>query len=185
MGRALAARMGWSSITGDDLLVAAAAVTSPQSHPALHQMRSIGHVEYFTRGPSDRLIEDAVETQMTAWPAVGRVIRKYAIEKDPMILDWWLLSPLEVAELEHPVASFWIHVDEDVLTAREQANTAWLEGSADPKRMLANFLTRSFWRNELVLEEARSAGLPVLEQDGSLSVGQLVDEVLTQLDRHG
>jgi hypothetical protein len=47
--------------------------------------------------------------------------------------------------------------------------------------MLANFLTRSFWRNELVLEEARSAGLRVLEQDGSLDVGQLVDEVLTEL----
>ena len=74
--------------------------------------------------------------------------------------------------------------DEDVLTAREQANTAWLKGSEDPQRMLANFLMRSFWRNELVLEQARSAGLPVLEQDGSLTASQLVDEVLGELALH-
>jgi hypothetical protein len=113
------------------------------------------------------------------------VIRKYAIERESMVLDWWLLSPLEVAELDHPVASFWIHVDEDVLTAREQANTAWLEGSEDPKRMLANFLTRSFWRNKLIVEQATIAGLRVLEQDGSRSVDQLVGEVLAELTRHG
>ena len=181
LGRALASRLGWSSLTGDDLVVAAAAVTTADTHPALHLMRGIGHIDYFTSGPAEKLISDAIDLQELFWPALQRVIRKYVASGEPIIIDWWLLSPAKVAALDAPVASFWIHIDAAALTAREKANVGFFRASSVPDRMLANFMARSLWRNELVREEARAAGLPVLEQDGSVSVAALVDRIVSAL----
>ena len=181
LGRALAAHLGWMSLSGDDLVTAAAAVTTPETHPALHSMKGIGHIDYFTSGPPDKLIADATGLQDLFWPAIQRVIRKHEMTGESIVLDWWLLSPAYVAELEPAVASFWIHIDEDTLTAREQALTDFYGSSPDPASMLANFMARSLWRNELVLTEARAAGLPILEQDGSVPVTVFVDQIVAGL----
>ena len=43
--------------------------------------------------------------------------------------------------------------------------------------MLANFLHRSLWRNELVAEEAARLGLPLVRLDGTEPVPAVVDLV--------
>ena len=185
LGRALSAHLGWPNLTGDDLVVGAAAVTDATTQPALHVMRGIGHVAYFTQGPDERLISDAINLQDTFWPAIERVARKYVVANEPLILDWWLLSPAKVARLNLPVASFWIHIDEQTLTDRERANVGFFGQSTEPDRMLASFMARSLWRNQLVMDEAQHAGLPILSQDGSTPVEELVDQVVKALDGIG
>ena len=177
LGRTVASRLGRVSLSGDDLVAAATAITTSETHPALHKIRSVGHVPYFTAGPGEKLIADAAELEDLFWPAVARVVHKHITLQDPMVLDWWLLSPARVAGLDAPVASFWIHIDADVLLARERANTDFLGGSDQPEKMLANFMARSLWRNELILREARHHGLAVLEQDGSVSVDEMVEQI--------
>ncbi|MEN8235332.1 MAG: AAA family ATPase [Actinomycetota bacterium] len=179
LGRAVASRLGFASTTVDDLVVAGRLLTTKESHPALHQMRPVGHTRYFTKGPPERLISDAVELQDMMWPVLERVIRGHSTSGAPIVMDWWLFSPEKVANLEGGgVASIWIHIDPDVLWERERQNTDFLEDSTDPDRMLSNFMGRSLWRNEHVAREARDLGMTVVHQSGARSVEELVDEVL-------
>ena len=182
LGRAIAAAMGFASLTVDDLAVAARAVTSAETHPALHPMAGVGHTIYFTQGPPEKLIADSVALQNALWPAVERVVRAHATVKDSIVIDWWLLAPELVARLnDAKVASIWLHIAPDVLEERERANTEFLDGSADPERMLANFMRRSLWRNDLVASQARRLGLPVLHQDGRASVADLTSAAIERL----
>lgn len=183
LGREVAAQLRWPSLTVDDLVVAAGAVTTPDTHPALHQKRHQGYVKYFTAGPTDKLIADAVALQDSFWPAVERVVRTHTSIKNPIVMDWWLLSPSKVAELAMAgVTSFWIYIDPTFLDERERQNTDFYEDSSDPDRMHANFMERSLWRNDLVRSEARQAGMHVINQPGHRPVTELVAEILEALD---
>jgi hypothetical protein len=44
--------------------------------------------------------------------------------------------------------------------------------------MLANFMQRSLWRNDLVDAEAEQAGLPLLRLDGSEATEKLVEHAI-------
>ena len=179
LGRAIATAIGSASLTVDDLVIAARAITTPESHPALHPMAGIGHIRYFTNGPVDRLIADAEAMQDAFWPAVERVVRAHSATEGPLVLDWWLLAPHLVAALDTDhTRSLWLHIDPTVLERREQANVDFLAGSDDPERMLDNFMHRSLWRNQFVSVEAQRLGLPVLHQDGTIAVEALVDAAL-------
>ena len=179
LGRALASELGFGSLTVDDLVIAGRALTTEESHPALHSMRRLGHTRYFTETPAEQLIDDALALEEAMWPALVRVIQSHANTKAPTAIDWWLLSPAKVDELaEESATSIWLHVEPDVLEARERRNVGFLAASADPERMLSNFMARSLWRNELVAEQARALGMPVLSQSGDETVDDLVAAAL-------
>jgi hypothetical protein len=144
-------------------------------------MRPIGHTRYFTESDPERLIADAVALEEMMWPAVARVIRSHATTKAPSVIDWCLLSPEKVHELEDDaVRSIWLHVDPVVLEERERLNTEFLAESSDPEQMLSNFMQRSLWRNELVAAQAAALGMPVLHQSAE-TIEDLVEGVLELL----
>jgi 2-phosphoglycerate kinase len=179
LGRAVAAELGFGSLTVDDLVVAGRALTTEETHPALHPMRGRGHTRYFTETSAEQLIRDAVALEEAMWPALTRVIRSHVTAETPTSLDWWLLSPVRVSGLgEAGVTSVWLHVAPDVLEARERRNADFLAGSSDPERMFSHFMARSLWRNELVAAQAREVGMPVLSQTGGETVEDLVVAVL-------
>jgi hypothetical protein len=97
-------------------------------------------------------------------------------------MDWWLLAPHLVNALDSDnVASVWLQIDPTVLEQRERANVDFLSESDDPERMLDNFMSRSLWRNQYVASEAQRLGLPLLHQDGTVSIDSLVDRALAAL----
>ncbi|MDJ0954758.1 MAG: hypothetical protein QNJ81_13865 [Acidimicrobiia bacterium] len=186
LGRALGARLGYGSTTVDDLSIAARWFSTPESHPSLHVMESGGHTTYFTDSSVERLVSDAEALSEEMWPAIERIIRSHLTLKGPVVLDWWLFSPKVVATLGDQVGSIWLWVEPTELERREQELAPpFVEGSADPERMMANFMARSLWRNDLVRAEAGTHGLPVLIQDGSKDVEVLVDEALGLLGYPG
>jgi hypothetical protein len=173
----------YASLTGDDLLVAARALTTPESHPEFHWGDGRGHAHYFTESPREKLVSDAVDREAAMWPVVQRVMSSHLGSGAPVVIDWWLLRPATVAELgDDRVTSVWLHIDPGALWNRERSNTGWMEGSADPTRMLENFMHRSLWRNELVAGEANERGLPVLYLTGGEPVDALVDRVVELID---
>ncbi|MGI9529875.1 MAG: AAA family ATPase [Acidimicrobiia bacterium] len=179
LARSVAGRLGWLSTTVDDLVNTARALTDPQRQPDLHRRQGVGHLEYFTEGPADQLIADAVALQDLMWPVLQRLIRRGTTDKAPIVLDWWLFNPEKVAALPSEAAkSVWLHMDPVVLEERERANTEFREGSSDPERMHANFMARSYWRNDLIAEQAKAVGLPVIHQPGNRSVDDLSAETL-------
>ena len=177
LARAVAAKLDWPTMTCDDIRHAVRGVTTPESHPALHN--PLGHIPYFTNGPVDKLIADAVALQDAMWPAIERVVRVHVTWKMPIVMDWWLLSPAKVAALGlAEVQSVWIEIAPDALELREKRNVEFIQESPNPEQMFENFMARALWRNTEVASKARELGLPVLQQPGDRTVGSLVDEVV-------
>lgn len=95
------------------------------------------------------------------------------------MIDYWGFLPDRVADFDEPhIESVWIHIDADVLEERERKYADFLEGSTHKERMFDNFMARSLWWNERVLEQAAALGLPLLHQDGTRSVDDLISEIL-------
>lgn len=182
LARSVGAALGFLSTTVDDLVSTARLFTDAGSHPDLHRAGGVDSVEYFTQGPPERLVNDAVALQDVMWPVLQRIIRRHVTEKAPIVMDWWLFDPDTLANsLDGSVRSVWLHVDPVELDRRERKLTEFREGSDDPERMHSNFMHRSLWRNRIVAERARAHGLPVLHQPGDKSVGDLTDETLHRL----
>lgn len=97
---ALAAKIGSTSLSIDDLITAVQAVTTPETHPGLHLMWKTSHLEYFTDSSVDRLIDDAKKQHETAWQAVRSVINKHAKGGSPIVMDGWHLWPSRIAQLK-------------------------------------------------------------------------------------
>jgi 2-phosphoglycerate kinase len=184
LARSVAARLGYLSTTVDDLVATAPLVTNAHSHPDLHRAGGVGMVDYFTEGPPERLIADAVALEETMWPILEQVIRRRTGDKAPIVMDWWLFNPDKAGGLsDETVKSVWLHIDPAVLDQRERRLTSFREGSRDPEAMHTNFMRRSLWRNELVAERAAALGLPLLHQPGHKSVDDLTDEAIHVLGR--
>ena len=90
LARAIAADLGWPSLTGDDLATAVQAMIGPDERPELHPTFPVGSIRYFTEGPHERLISDAEDLGSALWPAFENVIRMHATHKQSIVLDWWL-----------------------------------------------------------------------------------------------
>ena len=179
LSRAVAAKLGFASLTVDDLVVTGRTLTTRDTHPALHSMHAIGNVRYFTETPPEQLIADAVAVEKTMWPVLERVVRSHVAANSPTVIDWWLLSPERSHELEDgPVASIWLHIDPDALENRERRNAEFWAESSDPDRMISNFMQRSLWRNGLVAAQAAALDMPVIRLTGAETVEDLVGIVL-------
>lgn len=184
LGRALAARLGIASVTVDDLMTVAQAVTRPETHPDLHVMRKVSHLEYFTDSSVEQLKVDADVQHEASWLFIQRLILKYASSgSSGIVIDGWHLRPDRVAELNvSGVWAGWLVVSPSVLIERERGNVAWLQGSSDPEGMLENFLARSLWFNALIQQQASALGMRVLFQDGGSSVDDLCSLILEELN---
>jgi 2-phosphoglycerate kinase len=179
LGTALAARLGIGSLTIDDLVTAVQAVTTPETHPGLHLMWNTSHLEYFTYSSIDKLKGDAIRQHEAAWPFIERVIRKHALGGAPIVIDGWHLWPERISQLQlENVWAGWIIIAPSVLEERERKNVEWLQGSSDPERMFANFMSRSLWFNGLMEEQANEFQMITLSQHGETSVDELCEMLL-------
>jgi 2-phosphoglycerate kinase len=179
LGTALAVKLGITSLSIDDLLTGALAVTTPERHPGLYFKGNAPFHEYFTNTSVEKLKADATLQHEEAWPIVKRVIDKHAGWGSAIVIDGWHLRPEKIAQLElKSIWAAWIVPLASVLEERERKNVGWLKDSQDQERMLANFLARSFWYNELVREQATEFQMNILHQDGGKSVEELCQMVL-------
>ncbi len=178
LGRRLAARLGYASLTIDDLMGAAQAVTTPESHPGLHLMSGTNYVDYFTHSPVEKLIADATLQHEELWPAVERTIRNHATWGVPIVIDGWHLRPAWTAGLDlKGISTHWLVIDPEVLKAREARNEDFVRDSDNPQQMRERFVARSLWYNSFIEAEAESRGEQILRQNGTQTVDQLCDQM--------
>ncbi|NND01762.1 MAG: hypothetical protein HKN91_03165 [Acidimicrobiia bacterium] len=173
----IAAHLGRKTITMDDLVVAARAVTTRETHPSLFPAAGQTHYEYFTNSPPERLIADSQQLANAVWPIAERTIRYQHATGTELVMDYWLFEPAKVASLEPAVVAIWLHIDPEALEQRELAND-WTMGSTDPEQMHSNFMARSLWRNTYLVEQAAQFGQPVLRLSGSETREEVVAAAL-------
>ena len=179
LARAVAAELGWMALPGDALATAMRGVTTPETHPALHVVGRGLHVEYFTQGPPEKLVADAMDLQEEAWPGFERVTSFHARFGPSATIDSWTFSPANVASLGlDNVLAVWIVIDPSVLSEREEPPSDYIDPSPHPERRRANFFHRSLWCNEFMEREAKAHEMTVLYQDGSQSVADHVAAII-------
>jgi 2-phosphoglycerate kinase len=183
LGRELATRIGQTSLSADDLLVAAKGVTTAQSHPGLHVMSRLPYPEYFATSSVEQLKADATIQHDAMWPAIESVVRAHSKSGPPIVIDGWFMRPNRVAALDLAnVRSLWLVAAPGVLAEREALNVEFWGRSSDPTRMRANFVARSLWYNDLIQREATTLGLRVLVQNGQASPSELCTCALANQD---
>ena len=179
LGMRLARDLERSSLTIDDIRTGLLAMTTPDTHGDLHLIGMPDAWTYFTETDPETMIDHAFAQHTSLWPAVERVLRKRHFNQQPIVMDGWHLIPHLVSESElDSLRPFWIDIDHGVLEQRERNVWDFYAKSNDPERMFSNFMYRSTTWNDRMAAAARALGLPVLEQDGTRSVEDLVNEVL-------
>lgn len=179
LGLALGARLGIASLTVDDFMRAAQAITTPETHPGLHVMRRVPSIEYFTDSSVDQLKSDATAQHEATWPLVERVVRLHARGESALVINGWHIRPRMVAQLElDNVWSGWIVPSDSVLEEREIKSAEWVRKSSNPERMHQNLLARSLWYNDLIRQQATELGMNILPQTGETTVDELCQMVL-------
>lgn len=180
LATALGTQLEISSFSMDDLVIAALAVTQPETHPDLYALDL--EPDYFMTHSTDQLIVDANKQHDATRPIFERIVGVHLRRGSAMVMDGWFFRPSWVAQLQwNNLGAVWIVTDDDVLETRERKNVDWLNRFSDPERVLQNFLGRSRWYNNLVREEATRHQMPILHQNGTVSVEDLCAMALEKL----
>ena len=177
LAKRLAAQRGYALVAIDDLGTAVRAVTSPQSHPALHPMAGWDYRAYYVAHPPATLIDHSMREHQALWPAITAVTHAHLQWAGPVILEGWQLDPARVASCTHPqIRACWLLVDDAVLEARLRADTAFYQGCADVERLIRHYVARSQWVNDRVRRLATHEACVVL----CVGADDTVDSVATR-----
>ncbi|MFA6132982.1 MAG: hypothetical protein WC869_03070 [Phycisphaerae bacterium] len=170
----LAARLGYACLSTDDLGTAITAVTSSQSHPALHPMAGQAFAEYYSQRDDEELRSDALRQLKATWPAAAAVIHAHATWRCPAVIEGWALLPEYLAELKPgAIAPVYLASDEQTFRRRLEEDEDFRRAASSHPKLIERFCQRSAWYNRMVIDSARRLGLPLVE---SLSTNSL-DEV--------
>jgi len=184
LARKLATRLEYGCLSTDDLGQAIGAVTTAQSHPALHEMDGIDYREYYLTRSVDDLIADAECRHTALWPAIAQVITAHATWGDPTVVEGWALYPSRVAQLAlSNVASVWLVADDEGLEARVRTAVDFYRGASDEEAMIRHFVARNWWYNERIRKESAEYILPILPVSLSMTIDSTLQRCLDVLKR--
>ena len=90
----IARRHGMAHISTDDLSTAIRAMTSAETHPALHHRDVDGSFRAYYASHTPRfLMQDASSFHRAAWPAIEAVARAHAAWDRPALIEGWGILP--------------------------------------------------------------------------------------------
>jgi 2-phosphoglycerate kinase len=176
LAKRLAAQRGYALVAIDDLGTTLRALTTPQSHPALHPMAGWDYRAYYLAHPPPTLIDHSRREHQALWPAIAAVIHAHLQWAGPVVLEGWQLDPECVRAVSHPqLRACWLLVDEAVLEAWLRTDTAFYQGCTDVEHLIRHYLARSRWVNDRVRQAVGHDAGVVLE----VGPGETVDALVT------
>jgi 8-oxo-dGTP pyrophosphatase MutT (NUDIX family) len=175
--RILASRLGYSSISTDDIGVAVGAVTK-RDRP------EIDHREYYIVNSLEDLIQDINAGHEHKWPATRAVIRRHEAWDYPLVIEGYALRPSYVHSLTGDISGVFLVADEALIEKRVRASD-FSEGASDVELMIERYCARSFWYNAMLREEVARLGLKALEISDGMQPEEIVDQCLSLLSRDG
>ena len=184
LAKRLAAQLGYALATIDDLSTAVRAVTTPQSHAALHPMAGWDYRAYYIAHAPDILIAHAAHEHDALWPAIAAVIQAHCRWAGPVIVEGWQLDPVRVASLPmSQMRAYWLLADDALLEVRLRADVAFYQGASDVERFMQHYLARSRWVNERLRRAATHPSSVVIHVRADDTVTSLVNQCLKALLR--
>jgi 2-phosphoglycerate kinase len=178
VARILACRLGYSSISADDIGIAIGSVMKRDRHP------EIDYREYYVVNSKEELIQDANNQHERLWPALRTLIQKHEAWGHPAVIEGWALRPSYVHSLTGDVSGVFLLADKALIEQQVRASD-FSEGASNPALMIERFCERSFWYNAYLRDEVARLGLKALEISDGMRPEEVVDECLGLLSRAG
>jgi 2-phosphoglycerate kinase len=175
--RILACRLGYSSLSADDIAVAVGTV-APRDRPALD------YREYYVVNSVQSLIEDLNEGHERQWPALRAVIHRHEAWDHPLVIEGYALRPAYVHALRGDVDGVFLLADEALIERRVRASDFSL-GASNVELMIERYCQRSFWYTTMLREQVARLGLKALDLSEGMGPEQVVDACLSLLCRDG
>jgi 2-phosphoglycerate kinase len=169
--RILACRLGYSTISTDDVGVAVRAVLRSDPRP-------FDHREYYIGNSLQTLIQDLNEGHERIWPAARAVIQRHATWDHPLVIEGYALRPATVHTLVGDVSGVFFLADEALIEKRVRASD-FSAGASDVELMIERYCERSLWYNTMLREETARLGLKALEIFDGMPPKEIVDACLS------
>jgi 2-phosphoglycerate kinase len=173
--RILACRLGYSTLSTDDVGVAIGAVTERERPP-------IDYREYYIVNSAQALVQDLNEGHERLWPALRAIIQNHATWGHPLVIEGYALRPAYVHGLSDDVSGVFLVADEALLEKRVRASD-FSRGASDVQTMIERYCERSFWYNTMLRNEVARLGLKALEVSDGMSPDEIVDACLDLLSQ--
>ncbi len=183
LAHAIARQLDVAHVSTDDLSVAIRAVTTAETHPALHDLGVDGPFrDYYRCHAPERLLEDAMAFHRAARPAVEAVVSAYANRDRPALIEGWSILPELVADLEpENVGAVFLVPEEEVFESRCRANSGFYEGAADEDGLIESFSRRSIVFGRMLEATARDLELPIVRPTLRTTMEETMDRALALL----
>jgi 8-oxo-dGTP pyrophosphatase MutT (NUDIX family) len=175
--RILACRLGYSSISTDDIGVAIGAVTK-RDRP------EIDYREYYIANSVPALIQEINAGHELKWPAIRAVIQRHEAWDYPLVIEGYALRPSYVHSLTGDVSGVFMLADEALIEKRVRSSD-FSEGASDAQTMIERYCGRSLWYNAMLRKEVARLGLKALEISDGMRPDEIVDQCLNLLSRDG
>ena len=175
--RILACRLGYSSISTDDIGVAIGAVTN-RDRP------EIDYREYYIVNSLEELIKDINAGHELKWPATRAVIQRHEVWDYPLVIEGYALRPSYVHSLTGDVSGVFLLADEALIEKRVRSND-FSKGASNVELMIERYCARSLWYNAMLREEVERLGLKALDISDRMRPEEIVDECQSLLSRDG
>jgi ADP-ribose pyrophosphatase YjhB (NUDIX family) len=171
--RILACRLGYSSISTDDIGVAIGAVTK-RDRP------EIDYREYYIVNSLEELIQDINAGHERKWPAIRAVIQRHEVWDYPLVIEGYALRPSCVHSLAGDVSGVFLLADKALIEKRVRSSD-FSEGASNVELMIERYCERSYWYNAMLREQVAQLGLKALEISDGMSPEEIVDECLRMM----
>ena len=175
--RMLACRLGYCSISTDDIGIAIGSVTRRESHP-------IDYREYYIVNSLQVLIRDINAEHERLWPALRAIIQKHEAWDYPLVIEGYALRPSYVHSLTGDVFGVFLLAD-NVLIEKRVRSSNFSERASNVELMIERYCGRSLWYNAMLREEVARLGLKALDISEEMRPEEIVDECLSLLSRDG
>jgi len=172
LAAALAARLGWPSLSTDRLgrhpgRPWRADATPLPEHVVRH---------FLTLSPDELIAAQLAFDRTIRWPAVRDTIHRHASEDaaGPLVLEGSGLLPHLVVELDLPAArGVWLTAAPELIAARIRRDSSYETADPQARRLIEQFTARSLLYDAAMMADVRRLGLPCLEVSDARGVAVL------------
>ena len=150
----------------------------------INPMRGQYYLDYYAYNDKEKLIEDAIKYHAEQDAAIEYLIETHSASwGSPLIVEGYALYPSKLMRRDENVFSVWLIADENLLRNRLLKNTGFYENAKEPQKVIENYLHRSIWHNQTILEQCKAEGKNHILVTEELSTDEIITSVIDMMDK--
>lgn len=172
----LASRLLYPCISTDDIGEALQTISN------INPMQGKNYLDYYSDISKDELIRDITIYHNVLKPAISRLINIHSTWGNPIVMEGWALYPEHVSSINtNNVFSIWLVASGGLLEKRIHEKSSFYQNASNPESVIENYLYRSEWHNQTILNQCRTLNQNYLLVDNSSKAVDITEQIFTML----